>query len=211
MSNLRFATVIVLLAGTVFVVRAGPEEVMPAHTSLSAFPMQVGGWQGEDIPIQPEVLEILGDGEFLFRFYRAPEKAVVDFFVAYFPTQRTGSTIHSPQNCLPGAGWTPTSNVRIPLRAEGRAPVMVNRYVVAKGDDRQVVLYWYQSNGRYVASEYWAKIYLVTDSIRRHRSDGALVRVVTPIAARETLELAEARARDFAEQVIGKLDPYIPR
>jgi EpsI family protein len=133
----------------------------------------------------------------------------VDFFLAYFPTQRTGSTIHSPQNCLPGSGWIPADLKRIALPGSEKA--LVNRYIIAKGLDRQLVLYWYQSNGRIVASEYWAKFFLVADSVRRNRSDGALVRIVTPVARDESVETAERRALDFARQALPQLDRFVPR
>ncbi len=212
-SNLiRFVVVAVLLAGTAVLLRARDRgETLPLRQPLAEFPMQAGPWRGEDIPLQPEIKAILGDGDFMVRFYRAPEQPYIDFFLAYFPTQRTGSTIHSPQNCLPGAGWSPVNFSRIPLPFAGPGEHKVNRYVISKGLDRQLVLYWYQSNGRVVASEYWAKIFLVTDSIRRNRSDGALLRVVTPIARGESEASAEQRAMSFVGEIYPQLDRFIPR
>jgi EpsI family protein len=211
-TTLRFALILVLLLGAELFLyaRAGREE-LPSRQPLASFPMQLGEWDGTDVRLEPEVLKILGDGEFLYRFYRAPEKPYVDFFVAYFPTQRTGSTIHSPQNCLPGAGWTPLEKGLVQIAPAGREPIAVNRYVIGKGAERQLVLYWYQSNGRVVAGEYWAKIFLVWDSMRRHRSDGALVRIVTPVLPNEPLENAQRRATLFAESAVSSLDAVIPR
>ncbi|MBI3483985.1 MAG: EpsI family protein [Acidobacteria bacterium] len=210
MKMLRFAVVVVLLAGTAVLLRARDRgETLPPHQALQEFPKEIGAWLGEDVPLQPDVRQILGDGDFLVRFYRAPGLPYVDFFLAYFPTQRTGSTIHSPQNCLPGSGWIPADLKRIELTAGENA--LVNRYIIAKGLDRQVVLYWYQSNGRIVASEYWAKFYLAADSIRRNRSDGALVRIVTPVARGESIESAEQRALGFARQARPQLDRFVPR
>lgn len=200
-----------IAAAAVFLHARKQEEILPPRLPLASFPHQVGEWQGADVYIEKDILAVLGDGEFLLRIYRTIEKPYVDFFVAYFPTQRTGSTIHSPQNCLPGAGWAPEQHTRIPIERPGSAPLVVNRYVIAKGIDRQVVLYWYQSNGRVVASEYWAKIYLVSDSIRKNRSDGALVRVVTPVAKGEEVGVAENRAVAFARSILPELEKYIPR
>lgn len=209
---LRFVVVAVLLAGTAVLLRARDRgESLPAHQPLAEFPKDTGVWRGEDVPLQPEVRQILGDGDFMVRFYRAPEQPYIDFFLAYFPTQRTGSTIHSPQNCLPGAGWAPVNFSRIALPFASAGEQQVNRYVISKGLDRQLALYWYQSNGRIVASEYWAKIYLVADSIRRNRSDGALLRVVTPIARGETEASAEQRALSFVGEIYPHLDRFIPR
>ncbi|MCL4522849.1 MAG: EpsI family protein [Acidobacteria bacterium] len=210
MNMLRFAVVVILLAGTAVLLRARDRaESLPPHQAVQEFPKEIGAWLGEDVPLQPEVKQILGDGDFLVRFYRSPGQPYVDFFLAYFPTQRTGSTIHSPQNCLPGSGWIPTDLKRIELLGSEKA--VVNRYVIAKGLDRQLVLYWYQSNGRIVASEYWAKFFLVADSVRRNRSDGALVRIVTPVARDENIESAEQRALDFARQALPHLDRFVPR
>ena len=212
MKLIRFLVVVILLAGTGVFLRARDRgEALPAHQPLAEFPKEAGAWRGEDVPLQPEVKEILGDGDFLVRFYRAPEQPYIDFFLAYFPTQRTGSTIHSPQNCLPGAGWSPLNFTRITLPFAGPGEQKVNRYVISKGLDRQLVLYWYQSNGRVVASEYWAKIFLVADSIHRNRSDGALLRVVTPIARGESEASAEQRALNFVSEIYPQLDRFIPR
>ena len=157
-----------------------------------------------------DVREVLGNGDFLERLYkRNTYEPPVDLFVAYFPSQRTGSTIHSPQNCLPGSGWTPLEKNRIQLAGPG-TPVHVNRYVIVKGTDRELVLYWYQAHGRVVASEYWAKFYLVADAISLNRSDGALVRIITPLASNEDVGSAQKRAVQFEEQLIPRLGAYLP-
>lgn len=211
MKMIRFVVAVVLLAGTaVFLNARDRGETLPPHQPVSTFPQEIGEWYGETVPLQPGVKEILGDGDFLVRMYRSPKQHYVDFFLAYFPTQRTGSTIHSPQNCLPGSGWIPTDLKRIPLTGAGESG-LVNRYIISKGLDSQLVIYWYQSNGRIVASEYRAKIYLVADSIRRNRSDGALVRIVTPIARNESVESAEQRALGFVHQALPNLDRIVPR
>ena len=112
-----------------------------------------------------------------------PANRYIDLFLAYFPSQRTGNTMHSPQNCLPGAGWSMSGHRHIQI-AGPSGPLIVNLYIISKGTDRQVVLYWYQAHGRVVASEYWAKVYLVTDAISMNRTDGSLVRVITPASSR---------------------------
>ncbi len=191
--------------------RSRAEQAAPRE-QLALFPMQLGDWTGRELGVPEAVRDFLGDGDFMARlYYRSPEEPFVDFFVAYFPTQRTGNTIHSPQNCLPGAGWTPVEKARVVLKGPNGEVVRANRYIIAKGLDRRLVLYWYQAHGRAVASEYWAKFYLVADSIRLNRSDGALVRVVTSFRDKQDLPAAEARARDFAAQVLPVLDHFIPR
>jgi len=156
---------------------------------------------------------VLGHGDFLLRDYRNQEQPgpAANLFIAYFPSQRTGDTLHSPQNCLPGAGWTPIEFSRITLAIPGYKPLAANRYVIAKGDSRQFVLYWYWAHDRGVASEYWAKYYLVADSIRMHRSDGALVRITTVIAPGETADAAQQRLLPFTREIVPLLANYIPR
>src|SRR4029077_16516881 len=132
-------------------------------------------------------------------------------------SQRQGDTMHSPLNCLPGAGWTPVQNDRLALRVptgsgtmggQAERPIEINRYVIEKGLDRQVVLYWYQSHGRVVASEYWGKIYMVLDAIRSNRTDGALIRIPAPIVSSEAD--AEQRAIGFAQELFPFLGRYLP-
>jgi len=213
-SHWRFAVTVALLAATaIFLQARGRTETFPSREPLASLPYQLGPWAGTDVPMQQDVLEIPGPGDFLQRFYEntSVSQPYVDFFLAYFPTQRTGDTIHSPKHCLPGAGWLPTESSRISISFPGRASFEANRYVIAKGDERQVVLYWYWAHDRALASEYWAKFYLVADSIRLNRSDGSLVRVITPLPRGETVEAAQQRLLSFTRNVVPQLDRYIPR
>jgi len=213
-STSRFLLAALLIAtAAIFLQARTRNETFPARLPLASFPRELGAWIGTDIPIEKDVLDVLGNGDFLLRVYQnqpAPQPDV-DIFIAYFRSQRTGDTIHSPKNCLPGAGWTPIQNTRITLSYPGHAPFHANRYVIAKGDARQLVLYWYWAHDRGVASEYWAKFYLVADSIRMNRSDGSLVRITTAMYPNETPEAAEQRLSPFAKSVLPLLDNYIPR
>jgi len=212
--NARFIVAVVLLAGTALLLQArSRNEVFPARAPLASFPEQLETWSGADVEITKEIRDVLGPGDFLLRIYRPDDrtKPDTDLFIAYFPSQRAGDTIHSPKNCLPGAGWTPIDSQRTTVSLEGHAPFVVNRYVIAKGTDRQLVLYWYWAHNRAVASEYWARVYLVTDSIRLNRSDGALVRITTRILPGETVDSAMQRVLPFAGKVVPLLDQYIPQ
>jgi EpsI family protein len=205
-----FVVAVLLISTAAFLsARNRPEPQLP-RKDLASFPLIVGNRFGRDVTIPPDALKVLGDGEFLDRNFSGGSQPPIDLFIAYFPTQRTGSTMHSPQNCLPGAGWSPINFARLPIpTSEGS--ITVNRYVVEKGLDRALVLYWYQSHGRVVASEYWAKFYLVHDSMQMHRSDGALIRVITPILSGEGATAAQNRAIVFTQDVVPMLDAYIPR
>ncbi len=199
--------------GLTAILLQGRVECVPAHLRLSSFPSQLGNWSGKDILLDKDTLKILGPGDFLVRSYSDPDSDVphVDLFVAYFPSQRAGDTIHSPQNCLPGAGWTAESNDRVTLSPPGHAPFPANRYVVARSGARKLVLYWYWAHDRGVASEYWAKFYLVKDAIRLNRSDGALVRIMADMSPDETPNAAEQRLLPFTYKMFPLLDDYIPR
>lgn len=201
-----------LAAASLFLWSRSGAETVPNAPPLSSFPMTLDDWQGRDVTIREEIREVLGAGEFLSRIYSSPaQRAYLDFFIAYFPSQRAGDTIHSPKNCLPGAGWAPIESGHVLLTHPNGSQFQVNRYVIGKGMERQVVLYWYQAHGRAVASEYWAKFYLVADAIRLNRTDGALVRVVTPVNQNEDLRQAQDRAEAFALRILPLLDPVIPR
>jgi len=213
-SVVRFVAVALLLIATAVFLRARSHgEVFPPRRSLQSFPQQVGSWEGADVAIDEEALQVLGPGDFLLRVYENQQTSEppVDLFIAYFASQRAGDTIHSPKNCLPGAGWSPVQSSRIKLSMPSHAPFPVNRYVIAKGDARQLVLYWYWAHDRGVASEYWAKYYLVADSIRMNRSDGSLVRLKTGMERGESVDAAMQRMLPFANRVLPLLDDYIPR
>lgn len=138
-------------------------------------------------------------------------RSTVGLYIAYYGSQRQGESIHSPQNCLPGSGWQPVSSMRTTLDAAG-ASLPINRYVVQKGVERQVVLYWYQGRGRVVANEYLNKFWLMVDQARLGRSNAALVRIVAPAASADdkALHAASAAADQFARALYPRLSPYLP-
>ncbi len=209
MKSPRFWAVVALLAGTLLLLHLrGNTDLIPESEPLWQVPGTIAGWTGSDQPIDKETLDVLGAGDFLSRVYvREGQSLPIGLFIGYFPTQRTGVTIHSPKNCLPGSGWFFESSQYVDLNdANGKAH-RVGEYIISNGEMRQFVIYWYQSHGRSVANEYLAKIYLVTDAIRLNRTDGALVRVTTPIEAREDTSAARSRAESFTAH----LDPLLPR
>jgi len=213
-SQIRFVIALALLAGTALLLQARNRgEIFPARMSLSSFPQQLGSWTGTDVEIEKEIRDVLGPGDFMLRVYRNAETRLPsnDLFIAYFPSQRAGDTIHSPKNCLPGAGWSPVESSRVSVSLPALEPFPANRYVIAKGEDRQLVLYWYWAHNRAVASEYWAKLYLVTDAMRLNRSDGSMIRITTPLLRGESIDTAQQRLLAFGGNVVPQLNPYIPR
>jgi EpsI family protein len=212
--GLRFVLAAGLIALTAILLQARSRtETIPPHLPLSSFPAQLAHWDSTEIVQDDKTLAVLGPGDFLERVYQDPDGKLpwVDLFLAYFPSQRAGETPHSPQHCLPGSGWNPEENVRVTLALPGHGPFPANRYVISKAGDRQLVLYWFWAHDRGVASEYLAKFYLVKDAIGMNRSDGSLVRLVTPMFPGETPDAAQQRILPFTSAVVPLLDDYIPR
>ena len=208
----RVAIIIACLAAaSVAVARADRPEETPLRLSFSMFPVQLGGWQGVQLPPFPDqVLAVLGLDDYVSRNYVRPDRTALNLYVGYWKSQRQGDTMHSPQNCLPGAGWEPVSQSALSFpdpREPTAPPLTVRRYVIQKGLERQLVLYWYQSRGRVVGSEYWSKIYLVLDAARYNRTDAALVRVLVPV--RGTSAAAEIAAEQTAVQFVNELLPEL--
>ncbi|MCX7603963.1 MAG: EpsI family protein [Bryobacteraceae bacterium] len=177
---------------------------------LKEFPVQIGAWRmTEEYGIEPEVQRVLRADDTLSRGYLRPGSPVpVSLFVAFFRSQTSGAAPHSPKNCLPGSGYAPLESGFVRLAAGPAGEVEVNRYIVARGDSRSVVLYWYQTPARIVASEFAAKFWLVADSIRYRRSDTSLVRITVPVAGGID---ADREARQFAVEVLPVLSAFLPR
>lgn len=198
---------VLLLTASLGIRRASGAESVPARELLRSVPLSLDGWQGRDLPAWDQtVINELGADDYLNRRYLRAA-AIADLYVGYYRSQRQGDMIHSPQNCLPGAGWQPISSERVVLRA-GDSRLDVNRYVVEKDLDRQVVLYWFQGRGRVVANEYMNRAYLVLDSLRLRRTDGALVRVMSPVVT--TTERAAESAGAFASTIFPTLREVVP-
>jgi EpsI family protein len=210
------AAVLCLMLGATSVVLANARgsETPVARTSFASFPMSIGGWQATvDPPLEDDILKVLGVDDYLSRIYYRPG-AAVGLFMGFYGSQRQGDTIHSPLNCLPGAGWEPVRQGRLTIaNADGAGrDITVNRYIVQKGIERQLVLYWYQSHGRVVASEYWSRAFLINDAIRLNRTDGSLVRVIAPIPvnADDDGAAAEKLAEEFVRVIFPQLSAYLP-
>ena len=206
---------VILIAASGVIARAQRTERIPLRQSFEVFPLTIDSWRGRnDAPLSEKELEVLGADDYLMRSYAAPGK-MVGLYMGYWETQKRGDTVHSPLNCLPGSGWQPLSRSALPIDVnDGTSParIVVNRYVIQKGLDRLLVLYWYQSHGRVVAIEYWGKFYLVADAVRLSRSDTAIVRVISPIADSTTAaeQAAERVGVEFVQQIFPTLTSHIP-
>lgn len=200
-----------VLAGQFAVFHSLPQqELVPIGRPLKEFPAVLGQWRSlAEFPVDPEVQAVLQADDTMSRSYGAAGRPVISLFVAFFKSQRSGVAPHSPKNCLPGSGWAALDNSIVPVSLGGGREIEVNRFVVAKGDQKSLVLYWYQSRGQVVASEYKAKVQLVLDSIRYNRSDTALVRLVIPLQQGMEDE-SERAALEFLNQMFDPLSTYLP-
>ncbi len=203
-------TLVVVAQATLFYTASHGENT-PLPAALTTFPPVLGHWhQVEEGVIDADTRDVLKADDLMSRVYAdGPTKA--ELFIAYFKTQRQGQSPHSPKNCLPGSGWQTvpeeTGRVDVPV-ADGA--IHINQYVVSKGEAQSVVYYWYQSQGRVIADEFAAKFYLVSDSIRHHRSDTALVRVVVPILPNRTKE-AEKNGYEFIQAAYPVVRAFLPQ
>jgi len=209
-----------LLAAALYLTKASHAEALPPREPLAVLPFHIDGWAGrKDEDLTPDILGILGVDDYILRsYYREANAGGVGLYIGYYGSQRQGDTIHSPLNCLPGAGWQPDKDGRkvIPVQvsaspgAPATMPIEINRVVIEKGLDRQLVLYWYQSHRRIVANEYWGKVYTVLDAVRYNRTDAALVRVIAPVRDGMSTSEAEARAVAFVQSLFPLLGRHLP-
>jgi EpsI family protein len=203
------AATLVLLAQAVMLFSAIRPEAVPPVAPLAQMPKTLGSFRFEqEGVIDQETLDVLKADDILNRVY-IEGNSPVSLFVAAFRSQRNGKAPHSPKNCLPGSGWLPLHSGEATIDVGATAPITVNRYVVAHGEQRSLVLYWYQSRDRVVASEYRAKFWVMADAVRLNRTDTALVRVVVPIVDKNE-EAAMKTATDFVKTFYEPLRHYLP-
>ncbi len=202
---------LLLLAAIALFASIPKNEAVPLARPLKDVHAQFGDWRMvKETQIESEVLDVLKADDTLSRTYvRGPQESA-HLLVVFFKSQSSGVAPHSPKNCLPGSGWVPSRNAIEMLDIPGREPISVNSYVVAKGPAKSVVMYWYQSPHHVAASEYWAKLYTIAESVRYRRSDTSMVRVTVSVRD-EGVEAAEAQARDFIRAFFVPLREYLPR
>lgn len=202
------------LAVTVAFVATPPRTpVVVDRDPFVLFPRDLGGWSGVVEPLEPDIARVLGATDYINATYLAPgEAAHVNFFSAWYEKQTEGSGIHSPEVCLPVGGWEVFSIVPTPITISGTVygTFNVNRAVIQKGLSRQLVYYWFEQRGKRMTNDYLAKASVVWDSLTIGRTDGALLRVVTPIGTNETEAEAEARMQRFMVEALARLPRFIP-
>jgi EpsI family protein len=208
LKRLWLATGVLLAMGAYLQATArGEVSAPPAH--LDRLPLMLGAWRGTPLrEFDADTLRVLGTDEYVNRTYVAPGRAPVGLYVGYYRAQRQGDAIHSPLNCLPGTGWQIAERRRVDMTV-GDKIIDANRLVVTKDGDRELVVYWYEGRGRTVASEYANKLWLLTDAMRFNRTDGALVRVLTPLTT--SVNAAERNAAAFVREAYPAIRERLPQ
>lgn len=204
----------VLLAAAL-VVASTPtrQQDVPARTSFTEFPLRLDGrWDGRPDRIDPDVLAALAVDDYFIANYQDDGGPWVNFYAAYYNTQSSGDSAHSPRTCIPGGGWSilRLEEADVPIGGAAAKTLRVNRAVIQKGEARQLVYYWFSQRGRHLTNEYAVKWYVLRDSIAINRSDGALIRLVTPLATREDPRAADARLSRFLGSMHPRLAAYVP-
>jgi exosortase D (VPLPA-CTERM-specific) len=205
---------IILLAAAASSLLGGRAEAALERRNLATFPVRLDEWRGRDLAIDPEIVAALKVDDYIMADYRRETDPVpVNFYVAYYNSQRKGESVHSPQSCIPGDGWRIESFGQRQLDGilPAGQPLTVNRAIIGKGDFQQLVYYWFPQRDRFLTNEYWVKWYIFWDALIRNRTDGALVRLVTSVHGPDGLDAADRRLSDFAATLVPNLTPYFPR
>jgi EpsI family protein len=210
--SLRFAILLSAIVAVGVVVNAWAYlgEAHVDRKQLKDFPEQVGDWRrrGPDTIMDDATLAVLRASDYLLRDFRRADGQEANLYVGYYASQREGASFHSPLNCLPGSGWILNAPGKVMVPLPDGSQFAANKYVIENGDDKSLMLYWYQGRGRTVASEYWGKIYTVIDSVRLRRSDGAMVRVTVPLGNSEDTALKSAL--DLSAKAVAALPQFVP-
>jgi exosortase D (VPLPA-CTERM-specific) len=188
-------------------------EIAPQRKMLTDFPRHLGEWEGHAQALTTEELDSLKLDDYVLMDYRTPSGPMsVNFYVAYYASQRKGESAHSPQTCIPGGGWEINELTRKPIDGFSLAghPLVVNRVVIQKGEVKQLVYYWFQQRGRIMTDEYDVKWKIMVDALERNRTDGALVRLVTAISPNEDDADADKRLVSLLSQEWKLLSDYVP-
>ena len=200
------AVMVVTLLITGFASRS--ERIEP-NRNFDNFPRTIGPWQGRTDQFDPKVYNILGVDDSILMNFRSPDNRHINLYVGFYQSQKEGDLIHSPKNCMPGAGWNIVKSriepVHFPETGKAMKVILLE---LQKGSQKQLVLYWFQSRGRIISSEYWQKIWLVVDSVTKRRTDGSFVRLISPV--RESKENTLETLKSFTRQIYPHLKEFIP-
>jgi EpsI family protein len=204
---------LLVIGGAVNFYISGRHEILPERQRFVSFPLDLGLWHGQrQYQLEADVEQVLKPDDYILSDYSNAKNDVVNFYVAYYASQRKGYSPHSPIVCIPGGGWQITKFERTSYHSKSLGLTLpLNRVIIAQGNNKALVYYWFVQRGRPVANEYWAKWLLFVDAIAKNRTDGALVRLVTPFYPGESEHAADERLQSFIEVLEPHLDAYLPR
>ena len=188
-------------------------EKIPINKPFAEFPMQVGKWTGSVMSMEKKFIDTLDLSDYIIVDYKNNQRRNVNFYVAYYESQRKGESIHSPATCLPGSGWifNRAGKAEIPTGAENKEKMPVNRAIMQKGEYKQLTYYWFPMRGRVLTNAYQMKIYNFWDALTQQRTDGALVRIITRVYENENVEDADKRLQGFMREIVPVLYEYLPK
>lgn len=189
----------------------GREEIRPQRASLRLFPAELDAWQARETALPLEVERALGLDDYVLADYTAPGGERVNFYVAYYGSQRKGLSPHSPQVCIPGGGWVISDLRTVDFALADGTPLTAMRVLIDRAGERALVYYWFEQRGHRLTNEYVMKWHLLRDAVVRNRTDGALVRVVTDLGRGEDLRAADERLMRFARVAVPRLGAFVPR
>ncbi len=212
-ASLVAATVVLLVTASLSPWLVGRTQLVPQRIELADFPMTVGAWSGERSVLEDVHLDVLQLDDYVLADYLRPATVPVNVYVAWYDSQQAGRSAHSPRACLPGDGWQiqELGQVVLPSAADRASALRMNRALIARGGERQLVYYWFQQRGRNITNEYLVKWYLFWDILTRRRSDGALVRLTMRLPDGQLPEAADRQLEAFVREVAPVLEPYLPR
>lgn len=205
--------VIVTLVATSVFALPEREEIIPDRKQYAEFPLEFEGWVGRTGHIEKVIIDTLKLSDYAMIDYRGADGGSVNFYSAYYDSQKKGASAHSPRSCIPGGGWRITSleNYNIPDTTIGNVPLVVNRLLIEKGESKQLVYYWFQQRDRIITNEYMMKWYLFWDAMTKSRTDGALMRLTTTLRPGQDINIADERLETFAKRISPVLQEYVPQ
>ncbi|MCG3203036.1 MAG: hypothetical protein NFCOHLIN_02953 [Gammaproteobacteria bacterium] len=206
------ATVLLVLAVVPALMLPKRAEVIPARAAFAEFPMELGAWSGRPAEMERIYIDALKFTDYVMASYVKGGENGVNLYVAYYESQRKGESVHSPKSCLPGGGWVikEFDQKTVDGVTVSGQPLRVNRTLITYGDQKQLVYYWFSQRGRVLTNEYLVKWFLFWDALTRNRSDGSLVRLITPVREGEDVAKADERLVDFAKVLAPELGRYVP-
>ena len=213
MKSAQFIVITILLGITLIISQTFDfREKIPMAESFADFPLKIGQWAGNRQVLEQKFIDELDFTDYVMIDFRKTDGKQINFYVAYYESQRKGESIHSPASCLPGSGWSfeqaGISQLNVPGFYSGSIPV--SRAFMKKGDSQQLVYYWFPQRDRILTNLYQLKLYTFWNALTKQRTDGALVRLITPVYSKENIDQAEERIKAFGAEIVPVLMKFLP-